>query len=288
MTQILSAAPIKKKITKILKTECQLLKEKNIIPYLKVILVGNNPASLIYTASKKKYCERVGAKCDIIALDQAVNEHDFLSTINHINEDKHIHGLIIQLPLPKHLAHLDVGKLIAKEKDVDGFHPENLYALMKNDSSKHHFVSCTPKGILTLLQEYQIDVKHKNVIIIGRSMIVGKPLALLLTNQDATVTLAHSQTKNLHELSARADIIISAIGKTHFVDRNFLSLTKNQILIDVGMNRNSQEEICGDIDFLQVESHVQAITPVPGGVGPMTIISLVQNLLQAARNQLSF
>lgn len=288
MTQILSAAPIKKKITKVLKAECQLLKEKNIIPYLKVILVGNNPASLIYTTSKKKYCERVGAQCDIITLDHAVSEHDFLNTIKQINEDKHVHGLIVQLPLPIRLAHLDVGKLIKKEKDVDGFHPENLYALMKNETSDRHFVSCTPKGILTLLHEYQIDVGHKNVIIIGRSMIVGKPLALLLTNQNATVTLAHSQTKNLHELSARADIIISAIGKTHFIDRNFLSLTKNQILIDVGMNRNSQAEICGDVDYAQVEKHVTAITPVPGGVGPMTIISLVQNLLQAARNQLSF
>lgn len=288
MTQILSAAPIKKKLTKVLKAECLILAEKKIIPYLKVILVGNNPASLIYTASKKKYCERVGAKCDIIALNHSISETDFLNTIIQINHDKNVHGLIVQLPLPKQLAHLDVGKLINKEKDVDGFHPENLYALMKNDSSKHHFVSCTPKGILTLLHEYNIDVANKNVIIIGRSMIVGKPLALLLSNHNATVTLAHSHTKNLPELAARADIIISAIGKAHFVDKHFLSLTKNQILIDVGMNRNSQNEICGDIDFLQVENQVKAITPVPGGVGPMTIISLVQNLLQAARNQLSF
>jgi methylenetetrahydrofolate dehydrogenase (NADP+)/methenyltetrahydrofolate cyclohydrolase len=196
--------------------------------------------------------------------------------------------LIIQLPLPKHLSHLDIGKLINKEKDVDGFHPLNLYALMKNDFSNHHFVSCTPKGILTLLKEYQIDVSNRNVIIIGRSMIVGKPLSMLLTNQNATVTLAHSHTKNLYELASRADVIISAIGIANFIDRKFLSLTKNQILIDVGMNRNSLGEVCGDINYSQVESHVKAITPVPGGVGPMTIISLVQNLLQAARNQLSF
>jgi methylenetetrahydrofolate dehydrogenase (NADP+)/methenyltetrahydrofolate cyclohydrolase len=159
---------------------------------------------------------------------------------------------------------------------------------MKNDSSDQHFVSCTPKGIMTLFHEYQIDVNHKNIIIIGRSMIVGKPMALLLTNANATVTLAHSHTKNLHQLAAQADIIISAIGKANFVDRKFLSLTKNQILIDVGMNRDSHGETCGDIDFSQVENHVLAITPVPGGVGPMTIISLVQNLLQAAQNQLSF
>ena len=288
MTQILSAAPIKKKITKELKAECKFLKEKNIIPYLKVILVGNNPASLIYTSSKKKYCERVGARCDIVTLDSFTSEQDFLKNISEINADSGVHGLIVQLPLPKHLAHLDIGKLIKKEKDVDGFHPENIYALMRNDSSNQHFVSCTPKGILTLLKEYQIELSNKNIIIIGRSMIVGKPLALLLTNQDATVTLAHSQTKNLPELASRADVIISAIGRAHFIDRKFLSLTKNQILIDVGMNKNAQEEICGDIDFEQVENHVSAITPVPGGIGPMTIISLVQNLLQAARNQLSF
>lgn len=288
MTQILSAAPIKKKLTKVLKADCQFLVEKNILPYLKVILVGNNSASLLYTAAKKKYCERVGAKCDIITLDASVSEKDFLNTIKLINEDKQVHGLIVQLPLPKHLAHLDIGKLIYKHKDVDGFHPENLYALMRNDSSDQHFISCTPKGVLTLLQEYQIDVSHKNIIIIGRSMIVGKPLALLLTNANATVTLAHSHTKNLTKLTAQADIIISAIGKANFIDRNFLSLTKNQILIDVGMNRNSQGETCGDVDFQQVETLVKAITPVPGGIGPMTIISLTQNLLQAARNQLSF
>ncbi len=287
MTQILSAAPIRKKLTKELKAECLFLKEKNIIPYLKVILVGNNSASLIYTASKKKFCERVGAKCDIITLTSSISEMEFLDTIKNCNSDKEVHGLIIQLPLPHHLAHLDVGKLIKKEKDVDGFHPENLYALMKNDSTDQHFISCTPKGILTLLNEYQIEISNKNIVIIGRSMIVGKPLALLLSNHNATVTLAHSHTKNLTDITAHSDIIISAIGKSCFIDRKFLSLTKNQILIDVGMNRNSMGEICGDIDFTQVENHVKAITPVPGGVGPMTIISLVQNLLQAARNQLS-
>jgi methylenetetrahydrofolate dehydrogenase (NADP+)/methenyltetrahydrofolate cyclohydrolase len=287
MSQLLTAAPIKKKITKDLKAECKLLAEKNIIPYLKVILVGNNPASLIYTASKKKYCERVGAKCDIVALENSINEQTFLATIQEFNSDPNVHGIIIQLPLPKHLSHLDVGKLVIKEKDVDGFHPENLYALMKNDTNKSHFVSCTPKGILTLLNEYQIELANKNIVIIGRSMIVGKPLLLLLNNQNATVTLTHSHTKNLKEITASADIIISAIGKTHFLDKSFLSLTQNQIVIDVGMNKNSQDEICGDVNFPQVVNHVRGITPVPGGVGPMTIISLVQNLLQAARNQLS-
>jgi methylenetetrahydrofolate dehydrogenase (NADP+)/methenyltetrahydrofolate cyclohydrolase len=288
MTQILNAAPIRKKITKELKAQCLQLKSKNITPFLKVILVGTNSASLIYTQNKQKYCERVGAKCEIISLPQTITEQDLLSTIHQINLDSEVHGLIIQLPLPKHLAHLDIGKLIKQEKDVDGFHPENLYSLMRNDSGCCNFISCTPKGILTLLNEYQIELSNKNIIIIGRSMIVGKPLSMLLCNQNATVTLAHSHTKNLPELTARADVIISAIGIPHFIDRKFLSLTKNQILIDVGMNRMPSGEICGDINFSDVEHHVKAITPVPGGVGPMTIISLVQNLLQAASNRLSF
>ena len=255
---------------------------------MKVILVGENPASIIYTNNKKKYCERVGAKCDIITLPKDSSESTFLKLIDEINNDKSVHGLIIQLPLPKQLSHLDVGNLINTKKDVDGFSPLHLYALMKNDTSTEYFIPCTPKGILTLMQEYNIELKHKNVLIIGRSMIVGKPLALLLSNQNSTVTIAHSQTKNLPDMASRADIIISAIGKTHFINKHFLSLTQNQILIDVGMNKNADGETCGDIDFLEVVNHVKAITPVPGGVGPMTIISLVQNLLQAARNQLSF
>ncbi len=288
MTILLTAAPIKKKISKELKAECKLLKEKGIVPFLKVILVGNNPASLIYTSNKKKYCEKVGARCEIISMDEAISEKDFLSQIAEINHDQNVNGIIIQLPLPKHLNHLDVGQLIQKEKDVDGFHPENLYALMKNANDKVAFLPCTPKGILTLLDEYQIDVAGKKVLIIGRSMIVGKPLSLLLVNKNATVTLAHSQTKHLADIAAGVDIIITAIGKKHFLNRKFLALTQNQVIIDVGINKDAQGETCGDVDFEDVKGYVRAITPVPGGVGPMTIISLVQNLLQATRNQLSF
>jgi methylenetetrahydrofolate dehydrogenase (NADP+)/methenyltetrahydrofolate cyclohydrolase len=288
MTILLTAAPIKKKISKELKAECKLLKEKGIVPFLKVILVGSNPASLIYTSNKKKYCEKVGARCEIIAMDEAISEKDFLSQVAEFNNDQNVNGIIIQLPLPKHLNHLDVGQLIKKEKDVDGFHPENLYALMKNANDKAAFLPCTPKGILTLLDEYQIDVAGKKVLIIGRSMIVGKPLSLLLVNKNATVTLAHSQTKHLSDIAAGVDIIITAIGKKHFLNRKFLALTQNQVIIDVGINKDAQGETCGDVDFEDVKGYVRAITPVPGGVGPMTIISLVQNLLQATRNQLSF
>jgi methylenetetrahydrofolate dehydrogenase (NADP+)/methenyltetrahydrofolate cyclohydrolase len=287
MTQILSSAPIKKKITKELKGECKFLKEKGITPYLKVVLVGNNSASLVYTAAKKKYCERIGAKCDIIALDEETSLKDFLNTIDEINKDSEVHGCIIQLPLPKHLSHFDVGKLVIQEKDVDGFHPDNLYSVLSNQDIQNHFVSCTPKGIITLLQENQIEIKGKKVAIIGRSMIVGKPLSCLFTNHDATVTLCHSKTLDLKQITKESDIVVCAIGVAHLFDETYFSDKKNQVVIDVGMNTDSNGELCGDVHFEKVENLVQAITPVPGGVGPMTIISLAQNLLQASKKRLS-
>ncbi len=287
MTQILSAAPVRKKITKDLKSECVYLKENGVVPYLKVLLVGNNPSSVIYTNSKKKYCEKIGAKCDIISLNENVHAKQFLDIIENINNDSDVHGCIIQLPLPPHLAHLDIGKLVSSQKDIDGFHPENLYALMSNRDLENHFISCTPKGIVSLLTEYGFQIAGKKVTIIGRSMIVGKPLACLFTNLDATVTLCHSKTHDLHEISKSCDILVSAVGIPNLIDESFLSDKKNQIVIDVGMNSDSSGNLCGDVDFEKVKDLVYAITPVPGGVGPMTIISLMQNLLQASKKRLS-
>ncbi len=287
MSQLLHSSSVKKLITKDLKLDCKALKENNIFPSMKVVLVGSDPASLIYTANKKKYAEKIGALCDIVTLDEKISEQDFLDIIHKINNDDSVHGCIIQLPLPKHLSHLDVGQLIVKEKDLDGFHPNNLYALLSNKVDRNSFISCTPKGILTLLIESQIKIAGKNIVIVGRSMIVGKPLAMLLTNQNATVTLCHSQTINLKELTRKCDILISAIGKANFIDKSFLSPNKNQVIIDVGMNTDSHGQLCGDVDFVNVVDHVLAITPVPGGVGPMTIVSLAQNLLQASKNRLS-
>jgi methylenetetrahydrofolate dehydrogenase (NADP+)/methenyltetrahydrofolate cyclohydrolase len=287
MSQILHSASLKKLITKGLKAECKELKEKNIFPQLKVLLVGSNPASIIYTNNKKRFCEKIGALCDVITLDEKIKEADFLKIVGDINNDAMVDGFLIQLPLPKHLSHLDAGKLVNQEKDVDGFHPENLYALLKNNHTSKNFVSCTPKGILTLLEENQIRVSGKHVVIVGRSMIVGKPLALLLTNQNATVTLCHSKTDNLKEMTKNCDILVSAIGIPHFIDDTFVSHNKNQVIIDVGMNTDTQGQLCGDVHFEKVKSLVSAITPVPGGVGPMTIVSLAQNLLQASKNRLS-
>lgn len=287
MTQLLMAAPIRKKILKELKTECKILKEQSIIPQLKVVLVGNDPASIVYTENKKRDCEKVGANCEIIKLSENITEHDFLKIIKTINLDNHVHGCIIQLPLPKHLSHIDVGPLISKDKDVDGFHPENLYSLLKGKLTHHDFVSCTPKGIITLLKENNIELAKKNVVVIGRSMIVGKPLSLLFLNENASVTICHSHTKNIKEISQKADIIVCAIGKANYLDDSFLGPNKNQIIIDVGINLDADGNQCGDVNFSRVHDKVSHITPVPGGVGPMTRISLVQNLLQAAKKELS-
>lgn len=287
MSQLLHSLPVKKKITKELKAECRELKNKNIIPFLKVVLVGQNPASVIYTDNKKKYCEKIGAKCEIIGLDELISENDFLHTIDLINNDPEVDGCIIQLPLPAHLKHLNVGSLIKQVKDVDGFHPENLYAVLSNQIGPKNYVSCTPKGILTLLKDYEIPLAGKRVAVIGRSLIVGKPLSMLLTNENATVTLCHSYTENLKEICRESEIIICAIGKPQFFDNSYLSSAKNQIIVDVGICTDAEGHICGDVDFANVFDHVEAITPVPGGVGPMTIVSLAQNLLQASKNRLS-
>ena len=287
MSQLLHSSSVKKLITKSLKSECKSLKEKNIFPLLKVVLIGTDPASLIYTTNKKKFIEKIGGLCEIIFLDEKISEQKFLDVINEINANDSVHGCIIQLPLPKHLSHIDIGRLVAKEKDVDGFHPENLYSLLSNKVDQNSFISCTPKGILTLMQENQINVSGKNVVIVGRSMIVGKPLAMLLTNHNATVTLCHSHTENLKDLTRKCDILISAIGKANFIDKSFLSANQNQVIIDVGMNADTQGQLCGDVNFANVVDHVFAITPVPGGVGPMTIVSLAQNLLQASKNKVS-
>lgn len=286
MPNVLSAKPVVDKNIDELKQQCNSLRDKGIIPYLKVILVGENPASVLYTKNKKIFCEKVGAKCDIIKLSEDVNEVDFLKTISDINKDNKVHGLLIQLPLPKQLKHLDVTTLVVPHKDVDGFHPLNVFKMYKGETADEALTPCTPKGIITLCKHYNIDLSGKNVVVIGRSLIVGKPLSLLLANYNATVTLCHSKTKNIKEHTRSADIIISAIGQSSFITEDHVRSDKSQIVIDVGMNKNDVNQTVGDCDFDSLAKKVKAITPVPGGIGPMTILSLVQNLLQAAKNSL--
>lgn len=286
MATVLKAAPIAQQIVEDLTTQCQQLSEKGCRPNLKVILVGEHPPSVIYTRNKKKFMEGIGAECEIIKLPENINEQEFLNVVNKQATDKSVHGLFVQLPLPKHLSHIDVGQLVPPKKDVDGFHAQNLYQLMAGDSGEKALISCTPKGVLSMLKYAGIELEGKNVAIVGRSLIVGKPLSLLLTNANATVTLCHSRTKNLREVTKAADIIVAAIGKAKFIDESYLRESGDQILIDVGINHDEEGKLCGDINQARVEDKCSLITPVPGGVGKMTIVSLGQNLVSAAKQQL--
>lgn len=284
MTRILYAKPLIEKKLAELKSQCLAIREEyKIVPTLNVILVGQHPPSLIYTKNKKRFCESFGAKCEIIQLNEAIDETSFLTEVAKVTEDSSVHGCLIQLPLPKQLQHINVGLLVPPHKDVDGLHPENIAKLFYGWPTNRFLAPCTPKGILTLLKYYQIDVEGKGVCIIGRSAIVGKPLALLLNNANATVTLCHSHTQNLVDYMKNADIIISAVGKAELIGKEAISPSRKQVFIDVGMNKNEKGLICGDIKFEEVKDSTYAISPVPGGVGPMTILSMAENLLWAAK-----
>jgi len=283
MATLLKAKPIASRIREQLNKECENIKSQGVTPYLKVILVGEHAPSVIYTRNKKKFMEDMGAKCDIIKLPSNVEEADFLTQVAEIAQDELVHGLFVQLPLPAHLQHIDVGQLVPPEKDVDGFHAQNLYQILKGDTGNKALVSCTPKGIMTMLEEAKVDLNGKNVAIIGRSLIVGKPLSMLMTNYNATVTLCHSRTRNLKEVCQRADILVAAIGRAKYVNASFINPDHKQIIIDVGINHDEDGKLCGDVDFEDVVEKCSMITPVPGGVGKMTILSLGQNLLQATK-----
>lgn len=282
MTQVLKAKPVREKEIQRLKDQTEALKAKGITPTLKVILVGNNPASVIYTNNKKKFVENFGGSCEIIKLPESISEEEFLKNVDDIAKNKDVHGCFVQLPLPSQLSHIDVGQLIPPQKDVDGFHEHNITMLFKGDSGEKSLAPCTPKGIITMLEHYNIPMEGAHCVMIGRSEIVGKPMTLLLTNHNATVTMAHSRTKDLRSFTKQADIIIVAIGKAKFLDESYISPDKKQVIIDVGMNQDEDGKLCGDVDFDKIKDLVGAITPVPGGVGPMTILTLGQNLIKAA------
>jgi methylenetetrahydrofolate dehydrogenase (NADP+)/methenyltetrahydrofolate cyclohydrolase len=284
MTKILKASPLIESKIPMLIEKSHKLSLNGLKPNLSIILVGNNSASLLYVSSKKKFCEKIGADFNLISLDEDISEHDFLCEIEKLNSDPKVTGCFVQLPIPKQLNDIDITQLINPDKDVDGFHLNsvNQMYLGKLDG----LISCTPKGIITLLIENKIELSGSHVVIIGRSYIVGRPLSLLLQAHDATVTLCHSKTKELKKHTKSADIIISAIGHAHFIDDSFLNPDKDQVLIDVGMNKKDGKTV-GDMNFPELESKVKAITPVPGGVGPMTVYSLMENLLQATQNILN-
>ena len=214
-----------------------------------VILVGNDPASQVYTRNKKKFIEKLGGKCDIVSIEDDITEKAFLEKVKRLSNEKDLHGFLIQLPLPKQLSHIDAGNLIPPNLDVDGLNSLNLGELLKGDSQKNSFYACTPKGIVTLLDYYDIPISGQNVCIIGRSLIVGKPLSTLLTNRNATVTLCHSKTKNIEAHTSNADIIIVAVGLPKFLRAHHLNSNKMQTLIDVGINKSEKGELLGDIDL---------------------------------------
>lgn len=282
VSELLKAQPLREAKIPQLQKSCQELIQIGITPSLKVILVGNHPASLIYTRNKKAFIEKIGGLCEIVHLHEEIKEEELINKIEALGNDPSVHGLFVQLPLPKHLAHIDVKQLIPPQKDVDGFHQENMMHILVGDKMEQALQPCTPKGIITLLDHYNISIENKDAVVIGRSMIVGKPMMLMLTNRNATVTLCHSRTQDIAKYTKQADIIISAVGKANFLTKEYFNPAKNQIVIDVGMNHDKNNKLCGDVDFENVKDSVKAITPVPGGVGPMTIFSLAQNLIQAA------
>lgn len=283
--QLLPAKPLVDKIKLDLRSRCESLKTRGTNPTMYVVLVGDNPASLSYIRNKKKICEEVGATFNLLQLPSEISERDFLDHVNKLNEDPKVHGIIIQLPVSDHLKKLDLPNLVKWTKDIDGFHGKNTQAIYTGTTDlKTTLLPCTPKGIINLLKFYDVDLAGKHVVVIGRSLIVGKPLSMLLTNFNATVTLAHSKTQNLSEITKTADILISAIGKTHFVNASHLNPSKKTIIVDVGMN-TLDGKLTGDVspDVMAVAG---GVTPVPGGVGPMTVVSLIENLITATENQL--
>ena len=277
MTKSLAARDIINKKIPALKQKSIELAKNGLKPKLSVILVGDNPASLIYLRNKKKFCEKIEADFVLTKLPSTVSEKEFLKTVNELNQDDTVTGCFVQLPIPKHLQHLNITQLINPTKDVDGFHLNTISQLYLRDLSG--LIPCTPRGIKTLLSWNEIDVCGKNITIIGRSFIVGKPLSLMLMAMDATVTLCHSKTKNLTTHTKNADIIISAVGIPNFINKSHLNGSCEQILIDVGISSQNGKTV-GDVDTQDIQNACLAVTPVPGGVGPMTVFSLMENLLK--------
>ncbi|MDD5456059.1 MAG: bifunctional methylenetetrahydrofolate dehydrogenase/methenyltetrahydrofolate cyclohydrolase FolD [Candidatus Margulisbacteria bacterium] len=272
----LAAAQIKQEVIKQVKG----LKKRGITPGLTVIIVGENQASQVYVRNKEKDASEVGFKSEVIKLDKDISEQKLLQLIKKLNSDKTVHGLLVQLPLPRHINESKVINTISPEKDVDGFHPINIGKLVTGDETG--FVSCTPGGIIWLLKSAGIDLEGKEAVIVGRSNIVGKPMIHLLLRENATVTVCHSRTVNLAEVCKRADVLIAAVGKSRLIKKEFVK--KGAVVVDVGINRE-EKGLCGDVDCEEVMPFVSRITPVPGGVGPMTRAMLLLNTIKAVKLQ---
>lgn len=280
MAVIIDGKNLAKKIRSNLKVECDELKEKGIIPKLAVIMVGDNPASKVYVKNKSRACNEVGIEYKEYLLDANIKQENLLDLIKKLNNDETVNGILLQSPIPEHLNINEAFKAITYLKDVDGFTPSSVGKLCIGEDT---FVSCTPLGVIKMFEEYNIDLNGKDVVILGRSNIVGRPLIQCCLQKNATVTVCHSKTKSLEEHTKRADVIISAIGKPKFVTADMVK--DGVVIIDVGINRDENGKLVGDVDFENVEKKASYITPVPGGVGPMTIAMLMNNVIKATKEQ---
>ena len=278
MARLIDGKLISTQIKDELKAEVEALKEKGIVPCLAVIQVGKDPASSVYVNNKKKACAYIGIESLAYELEENISQEELLTIIDELNHNDMVNGILVQLPLPKHIDEESVIKAIAPEKDVDGFHPETVGNMCIGSKG---FLPCTPAGVIQLLKRSNIEIEGKECVVIGRSNIVGKPMALLLLRENGTVTITHSRTKDLKEITKRADILIAAIGKPKFVTAEYVK--EGAVVIDVGIHRNADNKLCGDVDFDDVVEKVSAITPVPGGVGPMTIAMLMNNCVETVR-----
>lgn len=280
MATIIKGKALAKKVRENLKTECEELKKQGINPKLAVIMVGDNPASKVYVKNKNKACEEIGIEYEEYLLEETTTQKELNDLIKKLNNTEAVNGILLQSPVPQHLDINQAFKAISYRKDVDGFTPSSVGKLVIGEDT---FVSCTPFGVMKMFEEYNIDLTGKDVVIIGRSNIVGKPLAQCCLAKNATVTICHSKTKDLKEHTKRADILIAAIGKAKFVTKDMVK--EGAVVIDVGINRTAEGKLVGDVDFEEVEKLASYITPVPGGVGPMTVAMLMNNVIKAAKEQ---
>lgn len=278
MYQIIDGKKISQEIKDELREKMAELKQKGGSRCLAVIQVGDDPASSVYVNNKKKACEYIGIDSESYHLPEETTEKELLELIEELNRKPEVNGILVQLPLPKQIDENKILLAISPEKDVDGFHPVNVGNL---SIGRPGFVSCTPAGVIQLLKRSGIEIEGKECVVLGRSNIVGKPMAMLLLRENGTVTVCHSRTKNLKEITKRADILIAAIGKPKFIDADYVK--EGAVVIDVGIHRNENGKLCGDVDFESVAPHCAAITPVPGGVGPMTIAMLMHNCVEGIR-----
>ena len=279
--QIIDGKKVSANVKERVRLECErLVKEHGVTPGLAVVIVGDDPASRVYVNNKKKACELVGFKSEEYALPAETTLEELLSLVDTLNNKDDINGILVQLPLPKHLDDKSVIERISPKKDVDAFHAVNVGKIMLGE---YDFLPCTPAGVMEMLHQYEIAVEGRECVVIGRSNIVGKPMGMLLLHENGTVTICHSRTKNLKEVCQRADILVAAVGRAKFVTADMVK--DGAVVIDVGMNRDENGKLCGDVDFENVKDKCSYITPVPGGVGPMTIATLMKNTIKACKIQ---